>query len=102
MAFFGIHIGQQERNVCQRSLVAIYLIEAEVATDDVFLICSGVFLLEHIRTIFLDHCFSVLFHNVERADSAAEFVAGRGFGFLDHDCAEREISIFVFVSEHCS
>ena len=92
MLLTSVCVGQQERNESQRLLSICThadLIKAEIATNDVFLICSGVFLLEYIRTFFLDHCFSVLFHNVECADSAAEFVAGRGFGFLDHHCAER-------------
>ena len=105
MALVGVCVGQQERNVRQRFLfvcIQRYLIKAEIATDNFFLVRSGVCLLEHIGAFFSDHCFSVLFHNVECADSAAKFVPSRGFGFLDHNCAEREISISVFVSEHCS
>ena len=102
MALVGVCVGQQERNVRQRFLfvcIQRHLIKTEIATDNFFLICSGVCLLEHIGAFFSDHCFSVLFHNVECADSAAEFVPSRGFGFLDHDCAERENRCSRFICE---
>ena len=97
--FSGVCVGQQKRNVCQRSLVAIHLIEAEIATDNIFLEVCNIF---YLSSSFLNDCFAIFLNNVQCAFQTAKLISSWSFRFFDHYCAERKIGITIVISKQCA